>query len=397
MSPTKTRKSTRPGRRASSTTWLDLLATEGPFLAAPVVKETWPDGLPALDRDSVGHLRDASGLLDASPGSRDTFVHHVLADFLGWHDNVANSGTVAPKLTTQVPEHHTDVRPDFALLTLLDEPGTRPLLLGILIDPGVHASAKLRAGASGAGTWHPNAVDRLAYALRAQKVPLGLVTDGSEWTLVCAPPTGATATATWTRHTWLDEPGTLKAFHALLGRLRFFGVPDAENLPALLVASLARQEEITEWLSEQSQAAVEMLVATIGRLDADHTAQHGAPLLPAQVEPAEVYQAAVSVLMRLVFLLYAEQRGLLPLDDDTYAAGYAASTLARQLRERASDVGEDALERSSAAWHRPLATFRAATTSSTCPATAAASSILTVTPGSKGASTPTPRSTTASH
>jgi hypothetical protein len=96
MSPTKTRKSTRPGRRASSTTWLDLLATEGPFLAAPVVKETWPDGLPALDRDSVGHLRDASGLLDASPGSRDTFVHHVLADFLGWHDNVANSGTVAP-------------------------------------------------------------------------------------------------------------------------------------------------------------------------------------------------------------------------------------------------------------------------------------------------------------
>jgi hypothetical protein len=233
------------------------------------------------------------------------------------------------------------------------------LLLGILIDPGVHASAKLRAGASGAGTWHPNAVDRLAYALRAQKVPLGLVTDGSERTLVCAPPTGATATATWTRHTWLDEPGTLKAFHALLGRLRFFGVPDAENLPALLVASLARQEEITERLSEQSQAAVEMLVATIGRLDADHTAQHGAPLLPAQVEPAEVYQAAVSVLMRLVFLLYAEQRGLLPLDDDTYAAGYAASTLARQLRERASDVGEDALERSSAAWHRPLATFRA--------------------------------------
>jgi hypothetical protein len=125
-------------------------------------------------------------------------------------------------------------------------------------------------------------------------------------------------------------------------------------------------------------------------------------LLPAQVEPAEVYQAAVSVLMRLVFLLYAEQRGLLPLDDDTYAAGYAASTLARQLRERASDVGEDALERSSAAWHRPLATFRAVHRGArhdqlNLPGYGGSSSILTVTPGSKGASTPTPRSTTASH
>ncbi|MEV6872231.1 DNA methyltransferase [Amycolatopsis sp. NPDC051128] len=359
MSPAKTRRFSRPGRRASTTEWLELLAPDGPFLAAPVVNEIWPSGLPALDRDAVGHLRDASGLLDASPGTRDAFVHHVLADFLGWHGNFANSGTVAPMLTTQVPEHHTDVRPDFALLAELDQPAARPLLLGVITDPGVHATAKPRAGAPGAGTWNTSAADRLAYALRAQKVPLGLVTDGSEWTLVCAVPGGATTTATWTRHTWLDEPDTLKAFHALLGRLRFYGVPDAEHLPAMLAASLERQEEITERLSEQSQAVVEMLVATIGRLDADHRAQHGTPLLPAHVEPAEIYQAAVAVLMRLVFLLYAEERGLLPLDDDTYAAGYAASTLAGQLRDRAGDAGEDTLERSSAAWHRLLATFRA--------------------------------------
>jgi hypothetical protein len=343
----------RRPRRASTTEWLELLATDGPFLAAPVAKDAWPNGLPALDRDAVARLRDASSLVDASPGSRDAFVRHVLSDFLGWHGNLA-TGDVPLTLTTAVPEHHTFVRPDLALL---DESSDRPRLLGLITDPGVRAADKPRAGAG--GTWNASAADRLAHALRAQRVPLGLITDGTEWTLVCAPQGGATATATWTRHTWFDEPDTLKAFHALLGRLRFFGIPDSQTLPALLAISLERQEEITERLSEQSQAVVEMLVATIGRLDAEHRAHYGGALLPPDVRPSDVYEAAVTVLMRLVFLLYAEERGLLPLDDDTYADSYAASTLAPQLRQRANDTGEDTLERSSAGWHRLLATFRA--------------------------------------
>jgi len=352
MSPGK-RRFNHHGRRPSTTEWLELLATEGPFLAAPVVKEVWPGGLPALDKNLVGRLRDASTLLDASPGTRDSFVNYVLADFLGWGENLLGAGHVPPTLTTPVPEYHTEVRPDFVLVPA--DGDATPLLLGMLLDPGIRAAARPRVGSS---TWVATPADRMAHALRANKVPLGIVTDGTEWTLVCAPAGGATTTATWTRHTWADEPETLKAFAALLGRMRFFGVPEDQTLPAILAASLDRQEEITTRLSEQSQAVVEMLVGCIGRLDAEHRAEHGEPLLPADVEPADVYQAAVTLLMRLVFLLYAEERGLLPLDDDTYAETYAASTLAGQLREHASDAGEDTLERSSVGWHRLLATFR---------------------------------------
>ena len=353
------RRSRTAGRSASTTEWLELLAVDGPFLAAPVVKDVWPGGLPALNIEDVGALREASSVLDASPGTRDAFIRHVLTRFLGWKSNLVGAGHVPSTLTTPVPEYGTEVRPDFALLTDPDDPASAPLLLGIVVDPGVRATARPRPGTAGTGTWPASFADRLGHALRARKVPLGLVTDGTEWTLICAPAGGATTTATWTRHTWFDEPDTLKAFAALLGRLRFFGVPEDQTLPALLAASLDRQEEITTRLSEQSQAVVEMLVATIGRLDADHRAQHGEPLLPATVGPAEVYQGAVTVLMRVVFLLYAEERGLLRVDDDTYADAYAISTLAGQLRERASDVGEDTLERSSTAWHRMLATFRA--------------------------------------
>lgn len=354
MSPAK-RRFNRSGRRPSTTEWLELLATEGPFLAAPVVKEVWPGGLPALDKELVVRLRDANTLLEASPGTRDAFVRYVLTDFLAWGQNLLGAGHVPPNLTTPVPEYHTEVRPDFVLMPSDADSNATPLLLGMVLDPGTRATARPRVGSS---TWVATPADRLAHALRTNKVPLGIVTDGTEWTLVCAPAGGATTTATWTRHAWADEPEPLKAFVALLGRLRFFGVPDEQTLPALLAVSLDRQEEITTRLAEQSQAVVEMLVGCIGRLDAEHREEHGQPLLPADVEPGDVYQAAVTVLMRLVFLLYAEERGLLPLDDDTYAEAYAASTLVGQLREQASDAGEDTLERSSVGWHRLLATSR---------------------------------------
>lgn len=355
MTPTR-RRPPRTRTKSNTTEWLELLAVDGPFLAAPVVNDVWPGGLPAVDRDDVSALRDASSALDASPGTRDAFIRHVLTAFLGWKAHYLGAGHVPSTLNTRVAEFGTEVSPDFVLVSNPDNPALRPLLLGLVVDPGVRAAARPRPGAD---KWPASPADRLAHVLRAHKVSLGLVTDGTEWTLVCAPEGGATTTATWTRHTWFDEPDTLKAFAALLGRLRFFGVPNDHTLPALLAASMDRQEEITTRLSEQSRAVVEMLVACIGRLDANHKIQHGETLLPAAVEPAEVYQGAVTVLMRLVFLLYAEERGLLPVDDDTYADGYAVSTLAGQLRERASDVGEDTLERSSAAWHRLLGAFRA--------------------------------------
>ena len=63
--------------------------------------------------------------------------------------------------------------------------------------------------------------------------------------------------------------------------------------------------------------------------------------------------------MRLVFLLYAEERRLLPAEDPLWAESYSVLTLRDELRTAAARDGEDALERRSAAWHRLLATFRA--------------------------------------
>ena len=79
----------------------------------------------------------------------------------------------------------------------------------------------------------------------------------------------------------------------------------------------------------------------------------------ADVPGTEVYEAAVTVLMRLVFLLFAEERRLLPAEDPLWAESYSILSLRDELRQTATRDGHDALERRATAWYRLLATFRA--------------------------------------
>ena len=39
--------------------WLELVDTDGPFLAVPALKRVWPQGMPQPDTDAVAALKDA--------------------------------------------------------------------------------------------------------------------------------------------------------------------------------------------------------------------------------------------------------------------------------------------------------------------------------------------------
>ena len=64
-------------------------------------------------------------------------------------------------------------------------------------------------------------------------------------------------------------------------------------------------------------------------------------------------------MMRVVFLLFAEERRLLPSDDARYDAAYSVGRLVEQLERRAAVYGEQTLEHRTGAWHRLLAVARA--------------------------------------
>ncbi len=100
----------------------------------------------------------------------------------------------------------------------------------------------------------------------------------------------------------------------------------------------------------RSHARFEVLVQALDRADIDRDRE-----LLDGIEPSELYEAGLTMMMRIVFLLSAEERGLLALGDERYESGYAVSTLRMQLR----DDSEEILERRWDAWSRLLSIFRA--------------------------------------
>jgi hypothetical protein len=333
--------------------WLSLLEISGPFLSMPVLLDAFPNGLDALDSSKMGSLRaayeewaDNQGSLKPDPAIHSAWVHFVLSEALEYDSRVLLAGQAIPAgLKTSFPEYGETLRPDLALV----EPKTQKprLLIQIFppaqaLDQSVHASR-----------WQASVATRMMELLHATNTRLGLITNGEHWMLVDAPAGETTGFISWYAPLWFEEPLTLRAFTTLLGLRRFFGVPDAETLEALLSRSAQDQHEVTNQLGYQVRSAVEILIRSLDQADQDR-----GRLLLADLAPDLLYEAALTVMMRLVFLMSAEERKLLPLDDPFYAQNYAVSTLRAQLREQADQTGEEVLERSYDAWCRLLAAFR---------------------------------------
>ncbi|RAO17578.1 Eco57I restriction-modification methylase domain-containing protein [Micromonospora noduli] len=333
--------------------WLSLVEVSGPFLSLPVLRATWPT-LDALDKKTRERLRQEHATWQADTvAGQLPWIDYVLGDLLGWGDTLHTEGLDA--LAHTVAEHDTELRPSFALV----EPGEeiKPdsvRMLGMVCPAGSQPTARIRDSA-----WAATPVDRLAHLCRHHNIELGLVTDGRWWTLVWAPRGGVTTTAVFDAVAWPEaaERDVVRAVVSLLSRHRFFGVPDAERLVPLLRASLGSQEEITEALGVQVRQAVELLVAAMGRTDVRDRELGGRGLQ--DVDAHDVYRGAVSVMMRIVFLLFAEERKLLPADNELYVKAYSAGRLCAELEQRVIEGSEEDLEHSSAAWHRLLALFNA--------------------------------------
>lgn len=338
--------------------WLNLLEINGPFVTLPVLTERLRSGLEPTDPDLVAELRTAQREVEDDPTLHPVWNRWVITRLLGFPDEVLREGAgIGPSLTHRVAEHSETLRPDFVVVDQGDD-GTEKGRLLINVWP---AGTDLTQRPEGE-RWAASPIDRMAELCRATTIRLGLVTNGDTWTLVDAPVDGTTGTATWDATLWAEERATLDAFTTLLGVRRFFTVADDETLEALLKQSANAEAEVTDQLGKQVRAAVELLVDAMSRVDRERggavfgdLAAHAE--LDRDIEPY-IYEAAVTVLMRLVFLLSAEERGLFLLGDPTYDATYAVSTLLAQLDEDANRYGEDVLERRTDAWHRLLATFR---------------------------------------
>lgn len=330
--------------------WLDLIEVSGPFLAVPVLRDVFPQGLEALPpgrpqrlRRTYEEWRDAVDMDDLDlPALHAAWIDDVLVTALEMDETVLRRGARLPEqLTVSMSEHGVTVAPDLAVVnpTSSDE----PLLLIHVYEPDTDLDATRRFDGLAI-----TPADRMVALLRSTGCPTGIVTNGERWMLAHAPVGAVAGFASWYARLWGQEPETLRAFVSLLGIRRFFG-PEEGKLPALYERSLKHQDDVTEALGEQVRRAVEVLVQALDRADQDRNRE-----LLRDVDPRELYEAGLTVMMRLVFLLAAEERALLLLGDPRYDSFYAISSLRMQLRADSEEI----LERRRSAWSRLLALFR---------------------------------------
>ena len=335
--------------------WLSLIEISGPFLAVPVLKEAFPQGLEELDatkrkrlRQAYEEWREALELEDAQFAELHVaWIDEVLSRGLeldedGKGDVLKRPEWCAANLQATLPEHGVTLSPDLAVVD--EQRANKPLLLIQTYSQDVNLDATLKQDG-----WAATPADRMVALCRSLGCRLGLVSNGERWMLVDAPVGAVTTFTSWFARIWSQEPITLQAFVHLLGIRRFF-VDESEQLPALFDRSLKFQDEVTDALGEQVRRAVEVLIQTLDKADQDRNRE-----LLHDVKEPELYEAALTVMMRLVFLLSAEERGLLLMGDERYEANYALSTLRMQLRKESEEI----LERRWDAWSRLLAIFRA--------------------------------------
>ncbi|EKO3404692.1 hypothetical protein N6C02_002964 [Vibrio fluvialis] len=343
--------------------WLSLIEVSGPFLAEPILNQAFPQGLEKLDSVKKRQFRQTYDewreVIDSDAPEDLKIKDKIHQQWTNWvlkfgleldedegGDVLKDQSKMHASIEVTIPEHQVTIKPEYAVVAS-DE--TKPYML-IQTYPTGTALSEVLTGDS----WSTTPAERMAHLCRGVGTRLGLITNGEQWMFIDAPVGGITTYASWYARLWGLEPITLKAFYSLFNiGVVFNGFDEAKTLPELIDESLQHQDDVTQTVGVQVSRAVEVLIQSIDRINHDHNGE-----LLEGVEPEELYEAGLTLMMRLVFLLCAEERGLLLLGDQAYEANYAISTLRAKLREDASLHGDEVLSYRKNAWARLLAIFR---------------------------------------
>jgi hypothetical protein len=264
-----------------------------------------------------------------------------------------DSPPVPATLDVALTEHDEVLSADYAVPDP-EQPDALPLAL-VKVLPGGTDFDKLPAGAEKGWRATPHA--RCERLLRDTKVPIGLLFNGTDLRLLYAPAGESSGHLTFRLKELVQTMGRpmAGALHALLGEVRVTdALPEAQRLPALLRESRKYQNEVSTQLADQVLEALWELVRGFQRAN-----EEAGGVLLAEVlreQPNEVYGGLLSTLMRLVFVLYAEDRALMPAGD-TYQKHYAISGLFERLREDEARF-PDTMDARYGAWAQLLALFR---------------------------------------
>jgi hypothetical protein len=324
--------------------WLGMLQPTGLFLAPRVLADAG-----AAPTEPIADIQHT--LLDRVVDHQLPHPLHDLAALFAWPDEALRHGDTLPPDTTLHLDGGITLQPDFALLDL---DTARPTLLGMVVAPHTALDA-----AADDPRWTATAHQRLERLLRDRDCPVGLLCNHRLVRVVYAPRGEATAHATWRVADLVTVAGRplLAALHMCLNARRLLTLDGDQRLPHLLAQSRAYQNTVSTRLQAQVLDALQELLDGLQRADRLTDGRLLAPWRTDDDTRQGIYRGLVTALLRMVFVLFAEERGLLPLDARRYRESYALTSLHAQLQGAHAALG-DRLDARYGAWARVVALFR---------------------------------------
>ena len=329
---------------------IGLLQPEGLVLGGNVLRSRglYPERQTADDTEAVRAAYLEGGAME---GQAPPDVWPLLWRVLGWDARFvagAPGGPSVPEgLARSLLEHGNLLCPDMVVL------GNDGAALALL-----RAAPDLEPDARGAEEgWEASPHQRLERLLRETGVPTGVLIAGGCLRLIYAPDGETSGWMTWPLAPLARNEGRelLGGLKLAVGRARWWGSPE-NSFAALAAESRATQNDVTAQLADQVLGALHELLRGLHRADPARIVDL------ASTRPQHLYEGLLATLMRLVFLLYAEDRGLLPTrkgggGDALWQSGYAIQGLFARL-EADDALHHDTMDERRGAWGQLIAVFR---------------------------------------
>jgi len=331
--------------------WLGYLQPVGLVVSPPALLQAQA----YVSRDVLAEHQRFPEHVTQLPAIRD--LRALLLHVFGWQvgDLIESNDPRAAALEVVLPEYHEVLRPTYAVPEPAQTDGHASAWL-MLIEVLPTGTPLDEIVTTDERRWQATPQARFERLLRETHVPIGLLCNGTHLRLVYAPRGETTGHLTFPVQAMIEAAGrpVFAALLMLLSAERLFSLPDKQRLPAILAESRKYQNSVSNELAQQVLAALYELLRGFQAADAQRNGNLLRDVLSR--DPDQVYAGLLTVLMRLVFLLYAEDRGLMS-DDEVYVRFYSVTGLFERLR---GDAGHypDTMDLRYGAWAQLLALFR---------------------------------------
>ncbi|MEX5329136.1 hypothetical protein WCD99_15335 [Pseudomonas paraeruginosa] len=323
--------------------WAQL--KHGGLLIAPSkLDEFFPRAAAEMSDYQAEKLRRALTAFDGSNESLSSLLDYILQDLSGlpadeWQkaQGVDSRWAIRSFTGAQIKPRRLWLGPNGETLAVFvpDDGGSRQFASRL----GVGRSRQL--------------LGRVVEWLRRTGQALALVTNGRQWRLVHA---GADydAWCEWDIDLWFNEgqpSAQTIVWRTLLNRNTLLEEQGQSQFLQAISASRKGQAELSNVLGERVRQGVEELIT------ASHIAIEQAQQQGHAHDYKDLYVAGSRIIMRCIITLFAEARGLMPVDNPIYQQAYSLEGLRHQLDRRAGGRGNERLSQGRSAWPRLIGLF----------------------------------------